>query len=717
MTKKALPFIYGAQYFRDPTPDKRYWDRDMAHMREIGFDSIKFWAQWRWIQREKDSFYFDTLDELMDLAEKHGLEVTINTIFDVTPLWLFERYPDARVVLPNGLAVQTQANPCRQGGGVPAPCYCHSQALTERKKFMRAVLEHLAPHPAFKMLDVWNEPAQNMVARNPDPATLTCYCDNCHAGLIEYLKTKYGTLDQLNEVWGRCYSKWDQVEIPRDSSACFSDFIDWREFKLDVMTAEAKWRLEMVKEYAPAQLGYLHVVPSTIRIFNAVTCVDDFALSEISGDVWAGTTVLGEHCKVQLKSTARGKVIYNAESHINAGQCVLHPKQIDYRELCNDFIAQIAQGIRGFLFWQFRPEALGGEAPAWGVIRPDGSNRPVTHAAKKFIEKLAPYKVRLMNAYAPDPHIAVWKSRKNELYQFAAYRNLDNYAESIDSYTDALHALNYNFVFIDHKILTEQMLKGIKFLIMPSPYCLTRGEADALDKWVSNGGTVLCEAHLGAYNADSGRYSENVPGHELAAKWDIKEIESTAAVHLPQSFGPGGLSAALTDDVKKALSGGGGEFFQIETSHGAITGCSRVAFLECKDGEVLGSLPSGEAIIASKPYGNGRIIYVGTELGRGSTQACTPFLDFLQRLLAESSIDANLGALGSPVRVDAIGGKPESPDFISIVNTSDVEQEITLTGDGDYKGVFTDKALSLQTKTTLCVTGKDAELFVNKKEI
>jgi len=685
----------------------------MAHMRELGMDSIKFWAQWRWIHREQDAFYFDTLDELMDLAQKHELQVTINTIFDVTPLWLFDTYPDARMTMANGLAVQTQATQSRQGGGVPEPCYRHPEALAERKKFMRALLERLAPHPAFAMLDIWNEPEQNVVARHPNLATITCYCDNCHAGLIEYLKEKYGSLDQLNEVWGRCYSRWEQVEIPRDSSACFADFIDWREWKLDVMTAEAKWRLDMVKEYAPRQVGYLHVVPSTIRIFNAVTCVDDFALSDVSGDLFAATTVLGEHCKVQIKSAARGKVVYNAESHINAGQCMLHPRRIDDRALRHDFIAQIAQGVRGFLFWQFRPETLGGEAPAWGVIRPDGTERPVTHAARVFIEKLTPYKERLMNAYTPAPKIAVWKSRKNEIYQFAAYRNLNTYAESIDSYTDALHALNHNFAFIDHKMLTGQDLDGVEFLIMASPYCLTQGEADALDQWVQAGGTVLSEAHLGAYNADRGRYSEHVPGQDLAAKWGIREIESTAAVHLPYSYGPGGMAAVLTDDVKKALSGGGGEYFQVETDNGAITGCSRVAFLESEDGQVLGSLPSGEAILVSKAHGRGRIIYAGTELGRGSTQGRAPFVAFLQSLLGDAGIVANLGASQSPVRIDAIGGTSESPEFISVVNASVDEQEITITGNGDYVGMFTGKELPLRVNTTLSISGKDAELFVS----
>ena len=118
------------------------------------------------------------------------------------------------------------------------------------------------------------------------------------------------------------------------------------------------------------------------------------------------------------------------------------------------------------------------------MIRPDGTERPVTHAAKAFIEELGPYKERLMNAYAPAPKIAIWKSRKNEIYQFAAYRSLNSYADSIDSYTDALHALNHNFAFIDHKMLTEQALDGSEayhnFDIEPRRYAEDRYVREAM---------------------------------------------------------------------------------------------------------------------------------------------------------------------------------------------------------------------------------------------
>ena len=39
------------------------------------------------------SFYFSDIDALMDLAGAHGLAVTLNTLTDMSPLWLFDAHP------------------------------------------------------------------------------------------------------------------------------------------------------------------------------------------------------------------------------------------------------------------------------------------------------------------------------------------------------------------------------------------------------------------------------------------------------------------------------------------------------------------------------------------------------------------------------------------------------------------------------------------------
>ncbi len=95
MNKDSLPFLFGAQYDRAPTPEKACWEQDLAKMNELGFTQVKYWVQWRWQHRGPERFYWDDLDELMNLAARNGIGVTLNTIFDVAPIWLYEKYPVA----------------------------------------------------------------------------------------------------------------------------------------------------------------------------------------------------------------------------------------------------------------------------------------------------------------------------------------------------------------------------------------------------------------------------------------------------------------------------------------------------------------------------------------------------------------------------------------------------------------------------------------------
>ncbi len=177
--------------------------------------------------------------------------------------------------------------------------------------------------------------------------------------------------------------------MPRQS-ACITDFIDWREFHLDVMTAEAKWRLDIVRKSDPKNVAYLHVVPNTMQPFNSVTCVDDFDIAEMC-DVWAASMNQNPVYTTQVTSAARGKVSYNVESHVNFGSLRMHQRALGLNDLLGDWLPQIGLGIKGFLFWQFRPEVLGTESPAWGVVNLDGSDRAGTDAARNLWKTLRPH--------------------------------------------------------------------------------------------------------------------------------------------------------------------------------------------------------------------------------------------------------------------------------------------------------------------------------------
>ena len=121
-------FIFGAQYYRAPTPEPACWEFDLQRMRELGFNHVKFWVQWRWSHRAADRFVFDDIDRLMDLADKNGLSVTLNTIFDVAPSWVLKEWPDSFPVTADGMPVLPRALCFRQIGGFPGPCLNHPAA-------------------------------------------------------------------------------------------------------------------------------------------------------------------------------------------------------------------------------------------------------------------------------------------------------------------------------------------------------------------------------------------------------------------------------------------------------------------------------------------------------------------------------------------------------------------------------------------------------------
>jgi hypothetical protein len=703
--KPDFPFIFGAQYYRAPTPDDTNWEPDFVKINEIGLTDVKFFVQWRWSHRTGDNFVFDDLDRLMDIAHSHKIRVTLNILFDVSPLWLFEKYPDAKQIMNNGQIIEPYVVGHRQIGGHPGPCYNHPGALEERKKFMRTLVNHFKKHPSLAMWDIWNEPELSYPQRTPDLPKLACYCHNCQEKFKEWLKRKYSSVELLNKTWGRCYENWDQVEVPR-SVDTFIDFIDWREFHSETMTYEARWRLEIAKELDPERIHYLHVVPNTLQPFNPVTtCADDFEMAKYC-DVFAATMNNGPFFTPQVISAGRGKICYNVESHINGGNTGMHQNVVELPDLLRDFLPQIGMGIKGFLFWQYRSETLGIESPAWGLVNLDGSERPVTRSAKTFWSKISPIKEQLMKNFPKPAQIAIWKSRKNEIFHFCKDQSFDPIASGINAYAEAAYWNSYNYRFVNETMLENSDLEDIKLLIMPSDYYVTEKEAEGLDKWVSNGGVLIAEAHLAGYNGTIGRHSRVIPGCGLAEKWGIKEIDSVSSFRLKPDQSEM-MKSAVSDDTKKMklsedtrkmlrdFGVSGSKYYPIRMESGTILwGAETFAKIEAQNATSLGWFYDDLPCIVQKLIGKGTVIYCATNIGEGSAKDKTGFMELFNHAVKIAGINPNLEIKGpeNALRVDSLYNN-NSLEFIVIRNNSPIDQTINLQTSDKFKGLFTDNQI------------------------
>jgi beta-galactosidase len=707
--KIRAPFLFGAQYYRAPTPEPECWETDLRRMRELGFNHVKFWVQWRWSHRAPDRFVFDDVDRLMDLAHENGLAVTLNTLFDVAPSWLLKEWPDSVPVTADGLPVPHRAMHFRQIGGFPGPCLNHPEAARARLHFLETAVRHYAGHPAMSMWDVWNEPEQNFLHRQPVASKLTCFCPHCLAGFVRELEVRYGSLEALNAVWGRCYENWDEIEPPR-SPETIKDFIDFRSYHLRVMEREAKARIDCIKQHDPHHTAYLHVVPNTLRIFNPLTGVDDFAMADMC-DVFAASTNGGAIWPNQLISAARGKPCYNVESHINAGQISMHQRELGLDDVLADLLPQIGAGITGFLFWQYRAEVLGTESPAWGVVKPDGSDRPETRAIREFGEKLAPH-MEMLTRCRPEPaEIAIWKSSRNEIFHFSAVGELSTLADHVEGYRTFFRRENYPTRYINENLLERCALENIRLLILPCCYYLSDSECDALDRWVRSGGTLLCEAHLAAYSDTKGRHQRTVPGGGLARKWGIVEENSTSVIHLNDTSGEVHVGGINPDIIKALDTDGAGRFFPINLTGGqTVFGSDTCAWLEGERIQPIG-WSEGRIVLAELTVGEGTVFYCGTRLGAGLAVHPQGAEPLLRRIISHAGIQksevfrADPGVQGDLLRHEG------RPAFIVLQNTGSTPATAEILEEGTWNGLFSG------TRTPACGTIRlapgETELYRN----
>lgn len=710
------PFLFGAQYYRAPTPEPSCWELDMAKMEAMGFQDIKFWVQWRWSHRQPDQFTYEDLDRLMDLAGQYHLRVTLNVIFDVAPLWLYEHYPDAKQIMNNGQTVEPYTVGHRQIGGHPGPCYNHSETLQRRQQFLKETLYHFREHPALAMWDVWNEPELCFPQRTPNVHTLVCYCENCIRNFKLWLREKYQSVHTLNQVWGRMYDTWQQVEVPRNPHT-MTDFIDWREFHIDTMTAEAKWRLHMVEDVDSAHIRYLHVVPNVMSVFNAVTCAaDDFALAE-DCEVFGATMNGGPILATQVISAAQGKVVYNVESHINHGCTSLHQRILSSKDVLFDFLPQIGLGIRGFLFWQYRPEVLGFESPGWGLVNLDGSERDVTRAATEFWNKIKPHTAKIMECAAPEAEIGIWKSRKNEIFHYAIHQNFKPLVESVEGYIHALYWQSLPFRIINSHMLETGSLSGLKLIIMPSPYYLTTDEALQLDTWVREGGVLLSDAHLCGYNGSTGRHSRVLPGCGLAESWGIREQDSTSSYHLKLDASSA-FEGSVTEDVKKALSTQalhGGAYFPIRMKNPPLLwGADRYARLAGDDMNLEGFFETDDPCVVSKQVGNGTIYYAGTNLGLGSSAGAESLMHFLHLIALHAGVQdilINQPFMAGQVHADILQ-KGNQTHYLVMMNQDTSAHNVTMSAistPGRFTGLYS--GLTIHTADVFEIPAQFVDLF------
>jgi beta-galactosidase GanA len=549
MSDLNIGMIFGAQYFRPPFPTRDCWRRDLGNMRDLGFNTVKLWAVWNWIEREPGVYTFDDLDELLDLALEFGLKVVINTIPEGAPYWIREGNEDAYYQTARGEKV-TYGGPANlPTAGWPGLCMDKAAAAALVERFIETLAAHVKDHPAMFAIDVWNEPhLEPMFDYRSD---MLCYCEHSKERFRIWLREKYHTLAELNRVWFRTYTSWEQIDPP-PRIGTWTDMMDWRMFWLCNMQRWMRLRVAAARRGAPDLLVQSHVAYSgyvgthgTGGLANELG--DEFLLSR-EVDVFGLTCFpkwlmrenpfLHHMMNHEIVAAASGdKPFYQVELQGGGGKAGLLGGEVPTaRDIRLWNYGTAAAGGKGVTYWQYAPEPAGVESPGFGLTGFRGENTERSFMAGECAKELNhPLLARARRVVAQN---AIYLSRTASVWFYSAERREELYAQAVQGFYQAAFQNCIPITFVHQDEVENINNSGIRTLFLPVPTVLSKAETDALERFVISGGTLVSEAFPGLYDETGLLDQESTVLMQL---FGLEHVEV-------QGLGPEESAAAIKDN-------------------------------------------------------------------------------------------------------------------------------------------------------------------------
>lgn len=600
LSTEYIPF--GSQYYRAPSPHRSDWPDDLAAMHRMGFNTVKFWVQWRWNQPEENRYDFNDIDELMDLAHRNHLRVMLNTIFDVAPAWIYKNYPDASMITLNGVRVGPQTQPHRQIGGL-GYCFNHDGVMVHFFDFLKTVVERYRDHPALEIWNVGSEPEltssmaeMRLWADNHERmGDMLCFCDNCRSKFRYWLEDKYGSVDKLNSAWNRNYVSFDEAEIPRTRNT-FNDMIDWRMFFVYTLGQNVKRRFEIARDADQGRHALMchHVFVQGFPVTS--TANDPWNIGRY-GDLQGFTQMDDAMMTDVLRSCARDKPVISAEMLMLPGYTLDMPHLVDANDVKRYIFTGLAGNLKGFIFWQYRPEILGREAPTWGLTRLDGASTPWLNAFAETGRVLQRNRAFILDAEPLKANVAMLYNPENQIFAWISTGNEKNATDALLGTHRALYEHNYIIDLIHPRDFECGRLDPYKVLYIPFPYVLNKDLTDKIRAWVKAGGVLISEAYFGGWNMEHGHHEKTVPGYGFH---EVFRIRQEAAESLGNELE--GIIKTLVD-------------LPYLTKGSRVQGGIIRERLTCEGAEVLAEFDDGQPAVTAADYGSGKAIHVGSYIG------------------------------------------------------------------------------------------------------
>ena len=500
-------------------------DEDLANIKELGCNIIRIGDfAWDVMEPQEGQYDFSLFDEVIKKAGELGIKTMMCTPTATMPRWLNLKYPE---IMSEDEFGNKQPYGGRRG-------YCYNSEVY-RQKAMNIT----------RQLGMHYKNNENIVAWQLDneighEGSDMCYCQNCHKGFIEYLKTQFSSIEELNDKWGtrfwtQTYSCFEDIHLPKTAHTAQNPTLRlyWERYRSLSIVRFLKDMYSALKEVVPNSVILHDFEGGTLQKhfdpFEVSKCLDDVAYNNYP--VWGGTTEPMTPAEVAFTlDTARGfknskfwitEEIMGAQGHDIIG-CAVKPNQGSTWA-----IQAMAHGCKSFLIFRYRGYNKGAEQYCYGILDADNQKRRKFYEVKSLYQRIRKYQSFFEKDIVADAAIMFD-------YDSAAAFRIQRQSDVFD-YVDEtvkLYSQLYDRNMTVDVITKDTDFNKYKLLILPYMIIMDRNFHDRLKRYVTEGGKLV-----------------------LTARTSWKDVNNTFVFNERLPYGLNSLVGAVVEETESLLDG------------------------------------------------------------------------------------------------------------------------------------------------------------------
>lgn len=513
-------FLHGGDYNPDQWQDyPEVLKEDMRLMKLANCNSMSVGIfAWAALEPEEGKYDFSFLDQAMDDIYDSGGRVILATPSGARPAWMSQKYPQVNRVTENR---ERRWFGLRHNHCFTSPVY--REKVTQINTLLA---ERYANHPALIGWHVSNEYSG------------ACHCDLCREAFRAWLKRKYGTLQRLNAqwwsaFWAHTYTDWSQIDPPSPlGERCVHGlYLDWRRFVTDQTIDFYKNEIVPLRKFTPD-------VPITTNFMGFSTVLDYRAFAKevdfVSHDAYP--TWRGDESDILRASEVSMRYDLNRSlKHKPFVQMECTPSNVNHHEYNKlkrpgahmlSSMQIVAHGGDAVLYFQWRKNRGSWEKFHGAVVDHVGNEN--TRVFREVSEVGA--RLKKLDAVLG----TMTESRVALISDWSNRWALDN-AQGFQKNDKKIHATlskHYHPMWkrgINTDIIGEDDdFSCYDIIIAPMLYITSDNMIDKLERFVKNGGTLLCTYMLGMVNENDLCHLGGFPGGRLKDVFGIwnEEIDT-----------------------------------------------------------------------------------------------------------------------------------------------------------------------------------------------